>query len=138
MQAARGIVLPHLNSAKYAKQYNITQAEFLDIANDPILLNVLSEMCEKMFNVQINCLFARHNNIPEETERILVRFLLHISIDVRNYLKYNAQRESVVLPPGYVENPYKHRDESRGSTVYVSEALVLCYPFSLTFSNGTI
>lgn len=133
MQAVRGIVLPNFNLAKYAKRFNITQAELLSVANDPILLNVISEMCQKIFNVQINCSFERYENISEETERVLVEFLLQTSIDVKHYLKYNAEQEGVVLPTGYIENAYKRRDEH---TVYVGEQL--CFEFSLTFSNGTI
>lgn len=122
MQAVRGFVLPNFNLAKYAKHFNTTQAELLNVANDPILLNVISEMCEKMFNVQINCSFERYKNSSEETERILVEFLLQTSIDGKYYLKYNAEQESVVLPTGYIEDPYKHRD---GNTVYVGDSM--CY-----------
>lgn len=130
MQAVRGFVLPNFNFAKHAKQFKTTQAELLNVANDPILLNVISEMCEKMFNVQINCSFERYKNVSEETERILVEFLLQTSIDVKYYLKYNAEQESVVLPTGYIENPYER------NTVYVGDSL--CFEFSLNFSNGSI
>lgn len=133
MQVVRAFVLPNFNLAKYAKQFNTTQAELLNVANDPILLNVISEMCEKMFNVQINCSFERYKNISEETERILVEFLLQTSNDVKYYLKYNAEQESVVLPTGYIENPYKHRDQN---TVYVGDSM--CFEFLLNFSNGSI
>lgn len=102
-----------------SSKFNTTQAELLNVANDPILLNIISEMGEKMFNVQINCSIERYKNIPEQTERILVGFLLQTSVDVKDYLKYNAEQESVVLPTGYIENPYKHRDQGGGSTVYV-------------------
>lgn len=131
MQAVRGIVLPNFNLAKYAKQFETTQAELLNVANDPILLNVISEMCEKMLNVQINCSFERYKNISEETERILVEFLLQTSTDVKHYLKYNAERASVVLPTGYIENPYRDRNQ-----VYVGDSL--CFDFSLNFPNGSI
>ena len=132
MQALRGIVLPNV-LAKYAKQYSTTQAELLNIANDPILLNVISEMCEKMFNVQINCTFERYKNMSEETERDLVEFLLQSSIDVKHHLKYNAKQESVILPTGYIEDPYKHRNYT---TEYIGDTL--CYAFSLDSPNGNI
>lgn len=118
---------------KYVKHYNVTQVDLLNIVNDPILLDVISEMCDKMFNVQINCSFERYENIPEETERSLVEFFLLMSHDVKHYLKYNYRRESVVLPPGYIENPYKDRD---GLSVYVGDSV--CSEFSATFSNGSI
>lgn len=88
-----------------------------------------------MFNVQIKYSFERYKDIPEETERILVEFLLQTSIDVKHYLKYNAERVGVVLPTGYIENPHKYRDESGGYTVYTGDSL--CFGFSLTTSNGT-
>lgn len=131
IQAVRGFVLPNFNLAKYAKQFNTTQAELLNVANDPILLNVISEMCERMFNVQIKCSFERYKNISEETERILVEFLLQTSMDVKYYLKYHAEQESVVLPTGYIEN--SNRDEN---SVYVGDSM--CFGFSLNFSNGSI
>lgn len=59
-------------------------------------------MCETMFDIKIHCSVERFKNISEETERILVEFLLQTSIDVESYLKYNAQQESVVLPAGYI------------------------------------
>lgn len=132
----RSVVLPNFNSAKYAKQFNTTQDELLMVANDPILLDVISEMCEKMFNVQINCSFERYKKIPKGTERILVEFLFQTSIDVKYYLKYNAEQESVVLPTGYIENPYKHRAKSAGYTVYVDDSQ--CSEYSVTFSNACI
>lgn len=138
MQALRDIVLPNFNSAKCAKQYNITQADLLEIVDDPILLNVISEMCEGTFNVQINCSFERYKNIPEGIELILVEFILETLIDVKHNLKYHAQHESVVLPTGYIENPYKHTLESiefaGGSIEYID----MCHGYSVTFSNGSI
>lgn len=75
----------------------------MNIAEDPVLLNVISKMCEKMFDIQINCSFERFEKMSEETERTLVEFLLGISNDVKFHLKYHAKLESVVLPSGYIE-----------------------------------
>lgn len=58
-------------------------------------------MCEKMFDIQINCSFERHKKINESKE--LVGFLLYTMLDIKDYLGFFADDESVSLPRGYID-----------------------------------
>lgn len=103
LQAIRGAVLPGFDPVKYESIYNTTSMELLNVAADPVPVDVISKMCEKMLNVRINCSFERYKKVSEKTERALVDFLLQISIDVRNYIKTRADSESLILPSGYAD-----------------------------------
>lgn len=104
MQLIRGAILPDINSTKYEPIFKITSAKIQNISEDPILLNVISKMCEKMFDMQINCSFQRKHKMLEQTEMDLMKFLLQITVDIKEYLKYRAPEESIDLPSGYIEN----------------------------------
>lgn len=103
VQAARSAILPDFKPIKYEKIYNKSSSELLNIAKDPVLSNNISEMCEKMFDIQINCSFESHNKILEPEEYDLLSFLLHTTRDIKQYLGWYAHAESVSLPSGYTD-----------------------------------
>ena len=106
LQAARGAIFPDFDPSKYEQIFNITSDEILEILQDPVLPQVISKMCEKMFDIQINCSFKRERKMLEQTEKDLVKFLLQITVDIKDHLKYRSQAESIDLPNGYIESPY--------------------------------
>lgn len=71
--------MPDFDPIKYENTFNITSAELWNIAEDLDLLNIISQMCEKIFDVQINCSFKRHNKILERIENDSVEFLFQTS-----------------------------------------------------------
>lgn len=87
-------------------KFNMTSVKILNAAEDPVLLNVISKMCEMMFDVHINCTFERHNKMLNQTEKVLVEFLLQTTVHIKHHLKYTADKESVDLPSGYIESGY--------------------------------
>lgn len=93
-------------SSQIWEGFYITSIEILNTAKDPVLLNVISKMCERMFDVQINCSFDRKQKILEQTGKDLVKFLLQTTVDIKHHLKYKAHEESIDLPSGYIESPY--------------------------------
>lgn len=106
LQAIRGAVLPDFDPAKYEHIFNRTSVEILNTAEDPVLLNVISKMCEKMFDVHINCTFERHNKMLDQSEKVLVEFLLQTTVGIKHHLKYRADQESLDLPSGYIESAF--------------------------------
>lgn len=103
MQAIRGAVLPDFDPAKYERIFNMTPVKIMNTAEDPVLLHVISKMCEKMFDVHINCTFERHNKRLDQTEEVLVEFLIQTTVDIKHHLIYRVDQESVDLPSGYIE-----------------------------------
>lgn len=107
VQAVRGAILPDFNPSKYEQIFNITSDEILKFLQDPVLPQVISTMCEKMFDIQINCSFQRKRKMLEQTEKDLVQCLLQTTVDIEDYLKYRSAAESIDLPNGYIESPYQ-------------------------------
>ncbi|XP_031636474.1 uncharacterized protein LOC116349259 [Contarinia nasturtii] len=106
VQAARGAVLSDLfDPDKYGQIFNMTSVEVLNIIEDSILTNIISKMCEKMFDAQIKCLFERERRMLEQNENELVKFLLRTMVDIKEYLKHKSHLESIELPYGYIERP---------------------------------
>lgn len=76
LQAARGAVLSDsFDPAKYGQVFNMTSVEVLNIVEDSIHMNIISKMCEKMFDAQIKCLFEQERRMLEQNENELVKFL---------------------------------------------------------------
>lgn len=96
MQAAREVVLPSFDPV------NHDAVEILKTIKDPVVPNAISEICEKMFDVQINCTFEQKEKMTEQTEKDLVAFLLRTTLDIKNYLKLHDNAENVYLPSGYI------------------------------------
>lgn len=106
VQAVRGAILPDFDPSKYEQIFNITSDEILKIHQDPVLPQVISKMCEKMFDIQINCSFKRKRKMLEQTEKDLVEFLLQTAVDIKHHLKYRSHAEGIDLPNGYIASPY--------------------------------
>lgn len=106
VQGFRGAILPDFDPSKYEQIFNITSDEILKILQDPVLPQVISKMCEKMFDIEINCSFERKQKMLEQTEKDLVKFLLQTTVDIKHHLKYRSYAESIDLPNGYIESPY--------------------------------
>lgn len=106
VQVLRAAILPDFDSSKYEQIFNITSNKILKILQDPVLPQVISKMCEKMFDIQINCSFERKRKMLEQTEKDLVEFFLQTTVDIKDYLKYRSHAESIDLPNGYIESPY--------------------------------
>lgn len=104
MQALREAVLPDFNPAKYEKVFNVSSSGILFIVNDPFLLNSISELCEKMFDIEIKCSFKSRNKIGEPEQLHLGVFLLSTMLDIKDYLGFHAHEESVSLPSGYIDH----------------------------------
>lgn len=73
---------------------------------DHIIATIKQVSQEKMFDLQINCLFQRKRKMLEQTEKDLVEFLLQATVDIKHHLKYRSHAESIDLPNGYIESPY--------------------------------
>lgn len=106
VQAVRWAILPDLDPSKYEQIFNITSDEILKILQDPVLPQIISKMCEQMFDIQINCSFKRTRKMLEQTEKDLVKFLLQTTVDIKHHLKHRSHAESIDLPNGYIESPY--------------------------------
>lgn len=101
VQVIRGAILPDFDSSKYEQIFNITSdgiLKILKILQGPVLPQVISKMCEKMFDVQIICSFKREQKMLEQIEKDLVKFLLQTTVDVKDHLKYRSHAESINLP----------------------------------------
>ena len=107
MQAAREAVLSDsFDPAKYGRIFNMTTVEISNIIEDSILSNVISKMCEKMFDAHIQCSFERNQKMLEQNEKDLVKFLLQTMVDIKDHLKHRSLQESIELPDGYIESPF--------------------------------
>lgn len=90
--AVRAAILPDFDPSKYEQIFDITSDEILKILQDSVLLQVISKMSEKIFDISINCLFERKRQMLEQTAKDLVEFLIQTTIDIKHNLKYRSGR----------------------------------------------
>lgn len=106
VQAAREAVLSNsFDPIKYAQIFNMTSVEILNIIENSILPNIMSNMCERMFDAQIKCSFERKQKMLEQNVKVLAEFLSQTTVDIKHHLKYRSFDQSIELRDGYIENP---------------------------------